>query len=412
MSSLLNRFLKYVKIDTQSKENVQNVFPSTEKQFNLARLLVDGLHEFGIEDAELDKHGYVYATLPSNIPSGSEHEKPVIGFLAHLDTSPQVSGCNVKPIIHRNYQGGDILYTEVPNLKLCQVDNPDLEHCIGDDIITSNGTTLLGADNKAGIAEIMTLIERLSANPDILHGEIKIGFTPDEEIGNGTRFFDIEKFGADFAYTVDGGRLGEIENENFNAVSAIINIKGISVHPGTAKGKLVNAIRIGSEILQQLANVPAPETTEAREGYIHPYASSGGAAEFEIKFLLRDFEIEGIEEKRTLLKTIVTDVSTRNPAAVIETFFYDSYQNMRQKLAENPDIVNFALKAASRAGIEPRLSAIRGGTDGAKLCQNGLLTPNIFTGGHNFHSKIEWVSLQSMEKTVDTLLELVKIWSE
>jgi tripeptide aminopeptidase len=409
---LLDRFFHYVKVDTQSQEDVEERFPSTEKQKNLSKMLVEELKELGLKDAEMDQFGYVMATLPGNLPEKQNVKVPVIGLISHVDTSPEVSGQNVKPVVHKKYDGKDIQLPGDPNQVLRVADNPALKDHLGDDIITSDGTTLLGADDKAGVAEIMTLLEHLQNNPQIKHGTLRIGFTPDEEVGCGTLHFDVKKFGADYAYTVDGETVGEIENETFNAAAAVFTVHGINVHPGYAKGKMVNAIRITAEIIKQLEEDPAPENTEKREGYLHPYVLEGGVEKTTIKLLIRDFEQKGMAEKAWRLHQIRELVAANHPRAKIELEIKESYQNMKVKLDEEPKVVEYALEAVKRAGIEPRLQLIRGGTDGAKLCFMGLLTPNIFTGGHNFHSKLEWVALQAMDKTVKTLMQLIQIWVE
>ncbi|RKY51882.1 MAG: peptidase T [Candidatus Neomarinimicrobiota bacterium] len=410
--ALLERFLRYVKIDTQSREGVEDKFPSTEKQKELSKLLVKELRELGLEDAEMDEYGYVMATLPSNLSEGERSKVPAIGFIAHVDTSPEVSGKDVKPIIHRNYRGGDIVLPGAPDQVIKFEENPALKDHIGDDIITSDGTTLLGADDKAGIAEIMTAIEYLLNHPEIKHGDIRIAFTPDEEVGNGTKYFDKEKFGVKYAYTVDGESIGEIENETFNASGAVFTIHGINVHPGYAKNKLVNAVKIASFIVQEIDKYPAPENTEKREGYLHPYVIEGGVEKCMIKVLIRDFETSGMKEKEKILNDIKKDAESKFPGSKVELEIKESYKNMKIKLEEDPRVVEYALEAVKMAGLEPKLQIIRGGTDGAKLCFMGVLTPNIFTGGHNFHSKQEWISLQAMEKAVETIVNLIKIWTE
>lgn len=411
-STMIDRFFRYIKIDTQSQEGVEDKYPSTAKQKDLLKLLVEELQELGLKNAAMDKYGYVMATLPSNLGPEEEKKVPVIGLIAHVDTSPEVSGANVKPLIHKNYQGDDIGLPGDSNQVLCFDENPALKDHIGHDIITSDGTTLLGADNKAGITEIMGLIEYLIAHPEIKHGTLRIGFTPDEEVGAGTKFFDVKKFGADYAYTVDGETVGEIENETFNAAAATFTVNGVNVHPGYAKNKLVNAIKIVSDIIMELNNDPSPETTEKREGYLHPYVFEGGVEKASVKYLIRDFEQVGMDEKAKRLKQICEMMIERYPKAKIELEIKESYQNMKVKIDEDPKIVEYALEAVSRAGIEPQLQLIRGGTDGARLCFMGLLTPNIFTGGHNFHGKLEWIAVQAMEEAVDTLIQLVQIWVE
>jgi len=409
---LLNRFLRYVKVDTQSREDVAGRFPSTEKQKNLAQMLVVELKELGLKDARMDQFGYVMATLPGNLSKPQNAQIPVIGLIAHVDTSPEVSGQNVKPILHKNYGGIDIQLPGEPHQVIRIADNPILKDHLGDDLITSDGTTLLGADDKAGIAEIMTLLEYLKENPQVKHGTLRIGFTPDEEVGCGTMHFDIKKFGADYAYTIDGETVGEIENETFNAAAATFTVRGVNVHPGYAKGKMINAVRIAAEIIKQLEKDPAPENTEKREGYLHPYVIEGGVEKSTIKILIRDFVQQGMNDKSRRLNQIRDIVAANYPLANIELEIKDSYQNMKVKLDEEPKVVEYALEAVKRAGLEPHLQLIRGGTDGAKLCFMGLLTPNIFTGGHNFHSKLEWIAFQDMEKAVNTLVQLVQIWVE
>lgn len=407
---MIERFFRYVKIDTQSQEEVEN-YPSTEKQKDLLNLLVDELVEIGLKDAKMDQYGYVMATLPSNLSAEETKKVPVIGLLAHVDTSPEVSGKDVKPALHQ-YQGGSITLPGDTSLSIDPEDNPELPKKKGHEIVTSDGTTLLGADNKAGIAEIMTLLEYLKDNPEIKHGTLRIGFTPDEEVGMGTRYFDVKKFGADFAYTIDGETLGEVENETFNAAAAIFTVKGIGVHPGYAKDKLVSAIRVITEIIHELKEDPAPETTEKREGYLHPYVLNGGTEEATVKLLIRDFEMSGIDEKIERLNQVRDKIASEYPKAEIDLKITHQYKNMRFVLEEHPQVVDYAMEAVERAGVTSELHIIRGGTDGARLCYEGLPTPNIFTGGHNFHSKKEWISVQDMEKCVETLIQLVQIWVE
>ena len=406
--NLLERFLRYVKIDTKSSETAGDAYPSTEKQKDLLRLLVEELKALGLKDAAMDNHGYVFGTLPSNISDGIK----TIGFISHVDTSPEVSGTDVKPQINKNYQGEDIVLPGDTTQVIKVADNPHLKEHVGHDIITADGTTLLGADDKAGIAEIMTMLEYFSTHPDVKHGTIKVGFTPDEEIGEGTKYFNVEKFGADFAYTVDGESPGEVEDETFNASLAEFEIKGVNVHPGYAKGKMVNSIRIIGDIIHEINSYPAPETTEKKEGFLHPYVLSGSVDESHLKVLIRDFELKGIEEKSKILNDIRNKIADKHPCAEINLTIKEQYKNMKIKLDEEPRVIEYAEKAVKMAGLEPQRHAIRGGTDGAKLCFMGLLTPNIFTGGHNFHSRLEWVALQDMEKAVEVLINLVKIWAE
>ncbi|UCG50854.1 MAG: peptidase T [Candidatus Latescibacterota bacterium] len=410
--TVLDRFLRYVKIDTQSEEDSKS-YPSTDKQLVLLRMLVDELKELGVTDAQIDKHGYVTGTVPSTIPGEAAAGIPTIGFIAHVDTSPAITGENVKPVVHKNYSGGDIVLPGDKSQVISPKEYPNLEkRYIGMDIVTSDGTTLLGADDKAGVAQIMTAVDQLIRNPDLKHGAIRVAFTPDEEIGLGTKYFDVKKFGADFAYTVDGGPLGEIEFETFNAFAANIKIVGVGVHPGYAKDKLVNAIKVFADIITRLPKDMAPETTEEREGYIHPYDFDGQAEEVMIKLLVRDFEMDGIEEKKQILSRIVEEVRGLYPKAKIDLEFKEQYLNMRYPIEKEPRVLEHAEEAIRRTGVEPHYMLIRGGTDGAKLTYEGLLTPNLFAGGEAFHSKIEWVPVQVMEKSVETILNLAAVWAE
>ena len=409
---LLDRFFRYVKIDTQSQEDVEDRYPSTEKQKDLSRLLVRELKALGLKDAEMDEYGYVMATYSSNLPEEDASKVPVIGFLGHLDTSPEVSGKDVKPVLNENYRGGDIVLPGDKTQVISADENPELKKYIGKDIVTSDGTTLLGADNKAGIAEVLTMLSYLNQHPEIKHGSLRIGFTPDEEVGTGTKYFDVKKFAADFAYTVDGEKAGLVENETFNAAVGVFTVNGIGVHPGYAKGKLVNSIRVAADIVKELENDPAPETTEKREGYLHPYVIEGGIDMTKLKILLRDFETEGIDKKEERLKQVGQKVQDKYPRAKVDFEVKHQYKNMRLKLEEDPRAVEYAMEAVRRTGLEPHLHIIRGGTDGAKLCYQGLLTPNVFTGGMNFHSKREWIPIPAMEKAVETLINLVQVWTE
>jgi tripeptide aminopeptidase len=406
--TVLDRFLDYVKYDTQSAEESET-YPSTGKQKILGQVLVEDLKEIGLSDVKMDEHGYVTATLEAN----TKKKIPAIGLIAHMDTSPDVSGKDVKPHIHNNYQGGDIHLPGDPDQVIKEADNPKLQDHIGNDIITSDGTTLLGADNKAGIAEIFDALQYLVQHPEIEHGLIRVAVTPDEEIGAGTKYFDVKAFGADYAYTVDGETAGEIENETFCADGVTIRVHGANVHPGYAKGKLVNAIKIASEIIDKLPKENlSPETTEKREGYVHPNSMSGGVETTTIKFLIRDFEEEGLKEKEAMLKELAESVVNQHPKAKLDFQVEESYRNMRFKLDEDPKVVEYAMEAVRKSGMEPKLNLIRGGTDGARLCYEGLLTPNIFTGGHNFHSKLEWISIQDMKKTVAVIVALIQTWAE
>ena len=404
--SCVDRFLKYVKFDTQSLENSDS-FPSTEKQKELGRFLVQELIEIGLQDAAMDEWGYVTATLPSNVDTSG----PVIGLIAHMDTSPDVSGADVSAQIHKNYQGDDIELAS--GVVILAEENPALKDQIGNDIITSDGNTLLGADNKAGIAEIFDAVKYFVDHPDVPHGTIKIAVTPDEEIGRGTEHFDVKKFAADYAYTIDGETLGEIEDETFCADEVVLTIHGVNVHPGYAKNKLVNAIKLASKLLEKLpSDTLSPETTEKREGYVHPHHFSGNVEEVVIRVLIRDFTVEGLKEKEAFLKDLCESVIGQEPRARYDFQVNEYYRNMKYMLDKDPEVVDFAVEAIERAGITPIRNLIRGGTDGARLSYEGLLTPNIFTGGHNFHSRQEWISIQDMQKAVDVIIQLVLVWHE
>lgn len=406
--TVLDRFLKYASYDTQSSE-ASKTFPSTQKQKILGKVLVEELREIGLTEVKMDEYGYVTGALEANI----EKKVPTIGLIAHLDTSPDVSGKDVKPQIHKNYQGDDITIATAPALLLKQSENPALNEQFGNDIITSDGTTLLGADNKAGIAEIFNALQYFVQHPEVKHGKIRVAVTPDEEIGCGADHFDVKAFGADFAYTIDGETIGEVENETFCADSLTITVSGVNVHPGYAKNKMVNAIKIASEIIDSLPKDRlSPETTEKREGYVHPNTIQGGVETTTIKFLIRDFNVDGLKEKESYLENLCAEIEAKYPESKIDCKVEEFYRNMKYKLDENPIVVEKALEAVRRAGIKPCLNIIRGGTDGARLSFEGLLTPNIFTGGHNFHSKFEWISIQDMQKAVDVIVNLVLIWAE
>ncbi|MFP3544295.1 peptidase T [Rhizobium sp. SIMBA_035] len=406
-STVLNRFLRYAVIDTQS-DPVSKSQPSTEKQKNLGRVLVEELLEIGLVDAHLDEHGYVYATIPGNTAKAV----PVICFCSHMDTAPDFTGTNVKPQIVRNYQGGDIRLTGDPQQVIRVADHPELKNQIGNDVITTDGTTLLGADDKAGLAEIMTASKFLIDNPDIKHGTIKLLLTPDEEIGRGVDKADLKKLGADFAYTVDGSTAGEIEDETFSADGVEIVIQGVAMHPGFAKGKMENAIKIAGDIIARLPKEIAPETTSGRDGFIHPTGVSGSMEKAELGFIIRDFVDDGLAAKEALLEGIVKDVMQAYPGSSYTFTVKHQYRNMKAVLDRNPEIVEHAIEAIRRAGMSPVRGSIRGGTDGSRLSFMGLPTANIFDGGHAFHSPLEWVSLQDMEKAVATIVEIARIWEE
>ncbi len=410
--SVLDRFKRYVQIDTKSDEDSETV-PSTSSQLDLLRLLHKELLEMGVKDASIDDNGYVFGTIPSNLSAEETGKVPVVGYIAHADTSPAYSGKDVKPLIHKNYQGGDIVLPGDSSMVIQVSEYKNLESRYkGMDIVTSDGTTLLGADDKAGIAEIMTAVDMFNQNPDIKHGTVKIGFTPDEEVGRGANHFDVKKFGADFAYTMDGGPLGEIEFETFNAFSAVLAIKGVGVHPGYAKGKLVNAIRILADFVNMLPADMAPETTEQREGYIHPYVVEGQNEQVKIRLLLRDFEMTGIDKQKEMLQEIVEKLREKHPKAEFELEISESYKNMRYKVEEEPRLVAYAEEAIQRTDVKPYNELIRGGTDGARLSYMGLPCPNLYAGGEAIHSPREWVPVQVMEKATETIVHLSAIWAE
>lgn len=414
IQTAVERFIRYVQIDTQSDPHAQKV-PSSDGQRKLATILAHELEELGVRNISIDQYGIVMATLPSNLPANhpARNRVPVIGLIAHLDTSPEVSGAHVRPVIHRNYQGGDIVLPGDESQIIRFEENSALKFAIGSDIITSDGTTLLGADNKAGIAAIMTALQVLTQNSNkFTHGDIRVAFTVDEEIGTGIQYFDIERFGADVAYTIDGGTMGEINNETFNAKTAIIRVTGRDIHPGYAKDIMVNSIRILSALINSLPPEISPERTEGREGYIHPNRISGTTYQSEVRMLIRDFDEEGMQKKETIIRSIVDDLRRKHPNAVIELDMEESYRNMRQRLDEDPRVIEYAKQAIRRAGLEPHLKPVRGGTDGARLTERGLPTPNIFTGGENFHSRQEWLSVRALEKSIETILHLVQIWVE
>ncbi|MBZ9654060.1 peptidase T [Phyllobacterium lublinensis] len=403
--TVTDRFLRYVVIDTQSdpKSSTQ---PSTEKQKNLGRLLVEELLAIGLDDAHLDEHGYVYATVPSNV----DKPVPVICFCSHMDTAPDFTGTNVKPQLVKNYRGDDIQLSAQQVIRVS--DHPALRDQIGNDIITTDGTTLLGADDKAGLAEIMTAAQFLVDNPGIRHGTIKILFTPDEEIGRGVDKADLKKLGAQFAYTVDGETAGHIEDETFSADGVEITIAGVAIHPGFAKGKMQNAIKIAGAIIDRLPKEIAPESTDGRDGFIHPTGVTGSMEKAALSFIIRDFNDDGLATKEDLLEKIVKDVVADYPGSSYTFEVKEQYRNMKLILERHPQIVDNALEAIRRAGMKPVRGSIRGGTDGSRLSFMGLPCANLFAGGHAFHSPLEWVSRQDMEKAVQTIVELAKIWEE
>jgi tripeptide aminopeptidase len=407
--SAMDRFLRYVKIDTQSQED-QTTTPSTRKQLNLANLLAKELTALGAQNVRVSEFGIVYATLPGNLADNSK--VPVVGFIAHMDTSPAVSGENVNAIIHKNYQGGDITLPKDPTQVITVAKTPALKELIGDDIITADGTTLLGSDDKSGCAEIMTMIDILRQNPQIKHGAIAIAFTPDEEVGTGIEKFDVKGFGAKFAYTVDGEELGEISDETWSARTATVTFQGKSTHPGTAKGIMINAMYAIADYLNRFPHDMLPETTEGRVGFVHPYAGVIDVESSNVKILLRDFDISGLDAKEKLLRDMVAQTAAKFPEVKITIDVKENYKNMKEVLKNYPELTNNAMEAAKRAGLKPFLKPIRGGTDGSRLTFQGLPTPNLFTGGGNFHGKLEYNSRRGLEKSTETLVNLVQIFAE
>lgn len=405
--TVLDRFLRYVVIDTQS-DPTSSAQPSTEKQKNLGRVLEQELKALGLADAHLDEHGNVYATIAAT----SDKSVPAICFCAHMDTAPDFSGTGVKPQLVRNYQGGDIRLVGDTTQVIRVAEHPELKNQIGHDIVTTDGTTLLGADDKAGVAEIMTAAQVLVRHPEIPHGPLKILFTTDEEIGRGADKVDLAKLGAAFGYTLDGSTIGEIENENFSADGVTISIKGVAIHPGTAKDKMENAIKIAADIVARLPKDQAPETTEGHQGFIHPVGISGSMEGAQISFIIRDFEEQGLTDKEDLLKAITEQVMAAYPGSTFTFTVRQQYRNMKIVLDRHPEVMDNLLEATRRIGIEPKITSIRGGTDGARLSFMGLPCPNIFTGGHAYHSPLEWISVQDMETAVKAIVELVKVWEE
>lgn len=407
---LLERFLNYVKVHTTSCEDSPTV-PSTERQLDLARMLADELTAMGLP-ARVDEFGYVYATLAANLPAGhpARGKVPAVGFIAHMDTSPDSPGLNVSPQVIRNYDGGDIALPGDPTQIIRPSELPELASQVGKDLITSDGTTLLGADDKAGVAEIVEAVQRLLEDPAILHGDIQIGFTPDEEIGRGADKFDVPGFGARIAYTLDGDVLGKIEKETFNAHAATYKLTGYNVHPGSAKDKMINTLYAAAEIIRRLPEDMRPETTSGREGYLHPHTIEGTVDTCRLKLLVRDHDIAKSHQKIRLLERIRDEVRAAFPKVGIELVVKESYLNMGPKLDEDPRVVRVALDACRAVGVEPFLDVIRGGTDGARLSYQGILTPNVFTGGFNYHSVREWASLQDMEKATQVVMKIAELW--
>jgi tripeptide aminopeptidase len=407
--TVLERFLRYVAIDTQSDPE-STTFPSTEKQKNLGKILVEELQAMGISDAHLDEHGYVYATIPANTDKA---DVPVICFCSHMDTAPDCSGKDVKPIVHHNYKGGDIQLPDDPAVILRTREHPDLREQIGNDIVTASGRTLLGADNKAGLAEIMDAAHYFMTHPELKHGTIKILFTPDEEIGRGVDHVDLDKLGADFAYTIDGERCGTLEDETFSADAVAIEITGVSIHPGFAKGKMESALKIAADIVAALPKDSwSPETTEGKQGFVHPVTMSGAVEQAKIQFIIRDYTDEKLQEHEARLREIMEAVLKNYPNSRADFKVTEQYRNMKGVLDRHPQVVENALEGMRRAGLQPERQSIRGGTDGSRLSFMGLPCPNIFAGEHAFHSKEEWVSVQDMHKAVETIIHTALVWEE
>jgi tripeptide aminopeptidase len=406
-SPVLDRFLRYVTYDTQSRED-STTYPSTPGQLTLLRDLAAELLAMGITDAAVDQHGYVMATIPATT---SKANVPVIGFIAHVDTSPEMSGAGVRPLVHRAYDGRDVVLPDDPAAVLRMADSPYLGECLGHDIVTASGTTLLGADNKSGVAEIMTAAEFLIAHPEIPHGPIRIAFTPDEEVGHGTKYFDVEKFAAHCAYTMDGGVRGELEYESFSADAITFTFRGFNTHPGYAKGRMVNAIKLAARFIDRLPpDSVSPETTEGRDGFVHPYVVDASVDRTSVKLLIRDFDTRELAGKADWLREIAAEAVRDTPGASVDVAIDEQYRNMREVLDQHPLIVDHARQAITRVGLIVRERPIRGGTDGSRLSFMGLPTPNIFAGEQNFHSRLEWVSVTDMEKAVEVIIELAKVW--
>lgn len=407
MTDVLERFLRYVKIDTQSA-NHSATYPSTLKQLDLSRLLVDELHELNLEDVRLDEFGYVTATLPSNVSQPT----PTIGFIAHVDTSPAASGKDVKPRLVENYDGNDIVLNQEQSIYLSPADSPDLSGHIGETLVVTDGTTLLGADDKAGVAAIMSAMAALMAHPEIPHGKIRVGFTPDEEVGAGVDHFDVSAFAADFAFTMDGGKVGELAYENFNAAGAEITIHGKSFHPGDAKGKLVNALQVAIDFHNLLPVFDRPEHTEKREGFFHLVGLQGEAEQAKLEYIIRDHDRQLFEEKKTLMKLAADYINQRYGAGTLELHLKDQYYNMLEKVSPHPEILDLARKAYRAIGVEPEEVAVRGGTDGSRLSFMGLPTPNLFTGGYNYHGRFEYLSVEELKLASQVIVEIARLATE
>jgi len=408
MKTLLDRFCRYVRIDTTAVENA-GTYPSSPGQLELGRMLVEELRALGIPDAVQDEHGIVLATIPATVT----HDAPAIAWIAHLDTSPETTGRNVRPIVHENYDGRDIVLPGDPSKIIRVSDNPELFYLKGKTLVTTDGTTLLGADDKAGVAVIMEAAAQLLAHPELPHGPIRICFICDEEIGHGVDHLDLQKLGAVAGYTLDGGGQGEIDGETFSADLAVVTIRGVNIHPAIAKGRMVNAVRLAGLFLERLPRLTqAPETTAEREGFLHPYRIDGGVAEVTLRILLRDFQTPRLVDYAELLRTIARTITAEYPQASIEVQVTPQYRNMAEGLAQEPRALAFAQEAMRRAGLEPKLTIVRGGTDGSRLTELGLPTPNLSCGEHNLHSPLEWTCLEEMATAVRVLVELAQVWAQ
>jgi len=408
-TSCVERFMDYVTFDTQSEEGVDR-FPSTEKQLALLRHLKQQLDDLGLDEVTMDEHGYVMGSIPA---TSDKTDVPAIGFVAHVDTSPETSGTGVKPILHRSYQGQDLVLPDDPTAVLRRAEIPALEKEIGRDLITASGTTLLGADDKAGVAEIMAAAEYLMAHPEIPHGKICVAFTPDEEVGRGADFFDVQRFGARYAYTLDGGEAGELETESFSADSMTVTFFGFNTHPGYAKGTMINSIKVAADFLNRLPKDSiSPETTDGHLGYVHPNSVEGGVEKTILRFIIRDFETEKLQRKERWLETLAKEAVSAWRGSRVEVEITETYRNMRTILDQHPKVAANAREAMERAGLEVLTPPIRGGTDGSRLSFMGLPTPNLFAGQHNIHSRLEWASVWEMHKAVEVIIELAKVWEE
>jgi tripeptide aminopeptidase len=403
-NAIIDRFIRYARVNSQS-DNGSSSCPSSTGQIELARLILEDLAEIGCTEISLDRNGYIMASIPSNV----NKVVPVIGFIAHLDTSPDFSGKNVNHRVIENYDGSDIPLDPEGQIMLRPSEFPELLNYTGQDLIVTDGKTLLGADDKAGVTEIIEAVKFLNLNPDIPHGKIKIGFTPDEEIGRGADRFDVKKFGADFAYTMDGGAIGELEFENFNAASVVVSIQGRNVHPGTAKDKMINALQIAADLHNMLPSNERPENTEGYEGFFHLSRIEGTVDKARMDYIIRDHDFARFTERKNILAEIVAGFNTRYPAGTVKAAARDQYYNMKEKIMPVYQIIDLAAAAIRQAGIEPVIIPIRGGTDGSKLSYMGLPTPNLFTGGHNFHGRFEFIPAQSMEKAVEVIINIVRI---